>query len=110
MLVNGKRPAGRAEVISAVPLVAFLPDDLDLVKRSPSYRREYLDDLSAALWPAAGAEQTVVVNDARGVLRSCLARQQSRHARQKNSTHAGNQALVQEFPACFRAGMTTFLT
>jgi len=58
VLVNGKRPAGRAEVVSAVPLVAFLPDDLDLVKRSPSYRREYLDDVAAALWPAAGAEQT----------------------------------------------------
>jgi DNA replication and repair protein RecF len=57
VLVNGKRPSGRAEVISAVPLVAFLPDDLDMVKRGPSLRRQYLDDVAAALWPAAGAEQ-----------------------------------------------------
>jgi DNA replication and repair protein RecF len=58
VLVNGKRPASRAEVISAVPLVAFLPDDLDLVKRGPSLRRDYLDDLAAGLWPQAGAERS----------------------------------------------------
>jgi DNA replication and repair protein RecF len=57
VLVNGKRPAGRAELLRSIPLVAFLPDDLDLVKRGPVHRREYLDDLAAALWPAAGAEQ-----------------------------------------------------
>ncbi|MCB2223396.1 MAG: DNA replication/repair protein RecF [Actinobacteria bacterium] len=58
VLVNGKRPSSRAEVVSAVPLVAFLPDDLDLVKRGPSQRRDYLDDLAAGLWPSAGAERT----------------------------------------------------
>ena len=58
VLVNGKRPAGRSEVVSQVPLVAFLPDDLDLVKRGPSLRRDYLDDLAAGLWPAAGAERS----------------------------------------------------
>ncbi len=45
-------------MISAVPLVAFLPDDLDLVKRGPSLRRDYLDDLAAGLWPSAGAERS----------------------------------------------------
>ena len=78
VLVNGKRPAGRAEVISAVPLVAFLPDDLDLVKRSPSYRREYLDDLAAALWPAAGAEQADYERTLRQ--RNTLLRNEGRHA------------------------------
>jgi DNA replication and repair protein RecF len=78
VLVNGKRPAGRAEVISAVPLVTFLPDDLDLVKRSPSYRREYLDDLAAALWPAAGAEQTDYERALRQ--RNTLLRNEGRHA------------------------------
>ena len=58
VLINGKRPASRAEVVSQVPLVAFLPDDLDLVKRGPSLRRDYLDDLGAGLWPAAGAEHS----------------------------------------------------
>jgi DNA replication and repair protein RecF len=57
VLVNGKRPASRSAVVSAVPLVAFLPDDLDLVKRGPAHRRDYLDDLSAGLWPSAGAER-----------------------------------------------------
>lgn len=57
VLLNGKRVASRAAVAVTVALVAFLPDDVDLVKRGPAYRREYLDDLAAQLWPAAGAEQ-----------------------------------------------------
>ena len=57
VLLNGKRAASRAAVAETVALVAFLPDDLDLVKRGPAYRREYLDDLAAQIWPAAGAEQ-----------------------------------------------------
>ena len=57
VLLNGKRATSRAAVAATVALVAFLPDDLDLVKRGPASRREYLDDLAAQLWPAAGAEQ-----------------------------------------------------
>jgi DNA replication and repair protein RecF len=57
VLVNGKRPSSRSEVVAAVPLVAFLPDDLDLVKRGPAYRREYLDDFTARLWPGAAGQQ-----------------------------------------------------
>lgn len=57
ILVDGKRAAGRGEVALRVALVAFLPDDLDLVKRGPAYRREYVDDLAVQLWPAAAADQ-----------------------------------------------------
>jgi DNA replication and repair protein RecF len=57
VLVDGKKVAGRGEVAARIALVAFLPDDLDLVKRGPVYRREYLDDLSVQLWPVAAAEQ-----------------------------------------------------
>jgi DNA replication and repair protein RecF len=57
VLVDGKRAAGRAEVAARVALVAFLPDDLDLVKRGPSYRREFVDDLAVQLWPAAAVDQ-----------------------------------------------------
>ncbi len=57
VLINGKRAAGRAALADAVSLVAFLPDDLDLVKRGPAYRREYIDDVTAQLWPAAAADQ-----------------------------------------------------
>lgn len=57
ILVNGKRPARFRDVGSQIPVVAFLPDDLDLVKRGPSLRREYLDDLAAQVSPAAVAGQ-----------------------------------------------------
>jgi len=58
VLLNGKRITGRAAVAATVALVAFLPDDLDLVKRGPSYRREYVDDAAAQAWPTAAVEQT----------------------------------------------------
>lgn len=55
-LLNAKRTT-RGELLDLLPAVAFLPDDLDLVKRGPSYRREFLDELAAGLWPVAAAEQ-----------------------------------------------------
>lgn len=58
ILLNGKRPARNRDVLAEVPVVAFQPDDLDLVKRGPSLRRGYLDDLAAQLWPQAVADQT----------------------------------------------------
>jgi DNA replication and repair protein RecF len=47
----------RSVIAEGVALVAFLPDDLDLVKRGPALRREFLDDAAAQLWPAAATEQ-----------------------------------------------------
>ena len=58
VLLNGKGNRSRADVAEVVALVAFLPDDLDLVKRGPSYRREYVDDVAAQAWPTAAVEQT----------------------------------------------------
>ena len=55
VLVNGKRPNRLSDVGTTAPIVAFLPDDLDLVKRGPALRREYLDDLGAQLVPTVGA-------------------------------------------------------
>ena len=57
VLLNGKRPQRNRDVLAQIPVVAFQPDDLDLVKRGPSLRRGYLDDLAAQLWPQAGADQ-----------------------------------------------------
>jgi DNA replication and repair protein RecF len=57
VLVNGKRPKRNRDVLALVPVVAFQPDDLDLVKRGPGLRRDYLDDLAAQIWPRAGADQ-----------------------------------------------------
>jgi DNA replication and repair protein RecF len=55
VLLNGKRPPRLAAVAHEVPVVAFLPDDLDLVKDSSGIRRRYLDDLGAHLAPGYGA-------------------------------------------------------
>ena len=55
--IDGKRASGRAELAARVALVAFLPDDLDLIKRGPAYRREFVDDLAVQLRPTSGADQ-----------------------------------------------------
>jgi DNA replication and repair protein RecF len=78
VLLNGKRPKNRAEVVASIPLVAFLPDDLDLVKRGPAYRREYVDDVAAALWPQAGVEQQEYERAVRQ--RNALLRREGRQA------------------------------
>ena len=57
VLLNGKRPQANAELHESLPAVAFLPDDLDVVKGSPGLRRDFLDDLAAQLSPLAAATQ-----------------------------------------------------
>jgi DNA replication and repair protein RecF len=61
-----------------VALVAFLPDDLDLVKRGPAYRRDYLDDAAVQIWPVAGSEQSEYERTVRQ--RNALLRREGRHA------------------------------
>lgn len=78
VLLNGKRVQSRAAIAETVSLVAFLPDDLDLVKRGPAYRREYLDDLTAQLWPSAATEQAEFDRALRQ--RNALLRRDGRHA------------------------------
>ncbi|MEN8237760.1 MAG: DNA replication/repair protein RecF [Actinomycetota bacterium] len=56
VLANAKKPKRLRDMLLAVPVVAFLPDDLDVIKRSPAQRRDYLDDLASRLWPQAGAD------------------------------------------------------
>lgn len=58
ILVNGKRPRRNSDVAVEVPLVAFLPDDLDVVKRGPGLRRDYIDEVAGHVSPAAGADRT----------------------------------------------------
>ncbi len=57
VLVNGKRPGRLSDVALTAPVVAFLPDDLDVVKRGPTLRREYIDDLGGQLVPTVAADQ-----------------------------------------------------
>lgn len=78
VLLDGKRPKGRAEVAERVALVAFLPDDLDLVKRGPAYRRGYLDDAAVQIWPVAASEQAEYDRTVRQ--RNALLRREGRHA------------------------------
>ncbi|MEA2000710.1 MAG: AAA family ATPase, partial [Actinomycetota bacterium] len=78
VLVNGKRPGRLSDVAMTAPVVAFLPDDLDLVKRGPALRREYLDDLGAQLVPTVGADQREYEKILRQ--RNALLRQDGRNA------------------------------
>ena len=47
-----------ADLLGVVRVVSFLPNDLDLVKRGPSYRRDLLDEIAVQLWPAAHLDQS----------------------------------------------------
>ncbi len=78
VLVNGKRPKRIQDLLLAVPVVAFQPDDLDVIKRGPSLRRDYLDDLAARLWPQAGADLSEYDRALRQ--RNTLLRQDGRNA------------------------------
>ncbi|MGI9667267.1 MAG: DNA replication/repair protein RecF [Acidimicrobiia bacterium] len=77
VLLNGKRPKRLADVQLSIPVVAFVPDDLDVVKRGPAMRRGYLDDLASQLWPQAGADLSEFERALRQ--RNALLRQEGRN-------------------------------
>lgn len=56
--VDKKKPKRTADLLGVVRVVTFLPEDLDLIKRGPSYRRILLDAIAVQLWPAAHADQS----------------------------------------------------
>lgn len=56
--VDKQRLRRTADLLGAVRVVAFLPEDLDLIKRGPAYRRDLLDEVAVQLWPAAYVEQS----------------------------------------------------
>jgi DNA replication and repair protein RecF len=47
-----------ADLLGVIRVVAFLPEDLDLVKRGPAQRRDLLDEMAVQLWPASHLDQT----------------------------------------------------
>lgn len=49
--VNRQRLPRVADLIGHARIVAFLPEDLDIVKRGPGYRRDVIDDAAVQLWP-----------------------------------------------------------
>ena len=56
--VDKTRLRRSADLLGVVRVITFLPEDLDLVKRGPSYRRDLLDDVAVQLWPAAYLDRT----------------------------------------------------
>jgi DNA replication and repair protein RecF len=56
--VDKTRLKRTADLLGVLRVIAFLPEDLDFVKRSPSYRRDLLDDLAVQLWPSAYLDQS----------------------------------------------------
>lgn len=57
-LVNRLRLARSAELLGHVRAVTFLPEDLDIVKRGPDHRRQFLDDVAVQLAPTAHLDQS----------------------------------------------------
>ena len=51
--VDKTRLRRTADLLGVLRVVAFLPEDLDLIKRGPAYRRDLLDDIAVQLWPSA---------------------------------------------------------
>ncbi|HEX2405437.1 MAG TPA: DNA replication/repair protein RecF [Acidimicrobiia bacterium] len=47
-----------ADLLGVLRVIAFLPEDLDLVKRGPAYRRDLLDAVAVQLWSAAHHDQS----------------------------------------------------
>lgn len=102
ILLNGKRPKRNRDVLAQVPVVVFHPDDLDVVKRGPSLRRRYLDDLAAQLRPQAAADQQEYDRALRQ--RNALLRHQGRSADRETLdawdarlTDAGASVLIHRF-------------
>lgn len=56
--VDKTRLKRSADLLGVMRVIAFLPEDLDLVKRGPSYRRDLLDDIAIQLWPSAYLDQS----------------------------------------------------
>ncbi len=56
--VDKTRLKRTSDLLGVVRVVAFLPEDLDVVKRGPMLRRELLDDVAVQLWPAAHLDQS----------------------------------------------------
>lgn len=76
--VNRQRPARSSELLGHLRVVVFLPDDLDIVKRGPSYRRDFFDQIAVQLWPGAYLDQQEYDRAVRQ--RNTLLRQEGRDA------------------------------
>ena len=55
--VNRQRLSKVGDLLGHIRTVAFLPDDLDVVKRGPGYRRDLIDAVAVQIWPGAHRDQ-----------------------------------------------------
>ena len=55
--VDKQRLRRTSDLLGVLRVVAFLPEDLDLIKRGPAYRRDLLDEVAVQLWPGAFLDQ-----------------------------------------------------
>lgn len=76
--VNRQRLARSADILDVAIVVPFQPDDLDIVKRGPSLRRDFLDALAIQLAPGALLDQQEYDKAVRQ--RNALLRQDGRYA------------------------------
>ncbi len=78
ILLNRQRVSRSEELLDVLQVTVFTPDDLILVKGSPEYRRDYLDDVLGASSSRLGALRRNVERVLRQ--RNTLLRQVSGHA------------------------------
>lgn len=77
LLLNSQPLRRSADLLGAVRVSLFSPDDLDLVKDGPAGRRRYLDDALVALHPRHGAvraEVERVLRQRNALLKQCRGR------------------------------------
>ena len=55
--VNRQRLSRTTDILGYARIIVFLPDDLDIIKRSPGLRRTFLDQVAVQLKPAAYQDQ-----------------------------------------------------
>ena len=55
--VDKTRLRRATDLLGVIRVVAFLPEDLDMVKGGPAERRDLLDELAVQLWPASHVDQ-----------------------------------------------------
>ena len=76
--VNRQRLARSTDLLGHLRMIVFLPDDLDTIKRSPSYRRNFIDEVCIQMWPGSHLDQSDYERALRQ--RNTLLRQMGREA------------------------------
>lgn len=57
VFVNRQRLSRASDMLGHVRAIAFIPEDLDVMKRGPAYRRDFLDAVAVQLRPTAYLDQ-----------------------------------------------------